>query len=80
MDYLKANAKTTAPKINAKLTLNLGLRYEYESPMTSSNNIYSRVDTVTGQVLFAGINASSTLPFVAAEDDFGLVRTQPEAL
>lgn len=48
-------------KITQKLTLNLGLRYEYESPMTSSNNIYSRVDTVTGQVLFAAINASSSL-------------------
>jgi hypothetical protein len=29
--------------------------------MTSSNNIYSRVDTVTGQVLFPRINASSAL-------------------
>jgi hypothetical protein len=48
-------------KITSRLTVNLGLRYEYESPMTSSNNIYSRIDTVTGQVLFAGINASSTL-------------------
>ena len=35
-------------KITPKLTVNLGLRYEYESPMTSSNNIYSRIDTVTG--------------------------------
>jgi len=48
-------------KITPRLTLNLGLRYEYESPMTSSNNIYSRVDPVIGKVLFAGINASSTL-------------------
>jgi len=48
-------------KVTQKLTVNLGLRYEFESPMTSSNKIYSRVDTVTGQVLFADINASSTL-------------------
>jgi hypothetical protein len=48
-------------KVTPRLTLNLGLRYEYESPMTSSNNIYSRVDNVTGSVLFANINASSTL-------------------
>jgi hypothetical protein len=57
-------------KLNAKLTLNLGMRYEYESPMTSSNNIYSRVDTVTGQVLFAGINASSTLNLNATKFNF----------
>ena len=48
-------------KVSQRLTLNLGLRYEYESPMTSSNNIYSRVDPATGQVLFAGINASDSL-------------------
>lgn len=48
-------------KVTRRLTLNLGLRYEHESPMTSSNNIYSRVDRQTGQVLFAGINASPSL-------------------
>ena len=48
-------------KVSRRLTVNLGLRYEYESPMTSSNNIYSRVDPTTGQVLFAGINASASL-------------------
>ena len=48
-------------KLSRRLTLNLGLRYEFESPMTSSNNIYSRVDPATGQVLFANINASSSL-------------------
>jgi hypothetical protein len=38
--------------------------------MTSSNNIYSRVDPVTGQVLFAGINASSTLNLTASKLSF----------
>jgi len=54
-------------KVTRRLTLNLGLRYEYESPMTSSNNIYSRVDPVTGQVLFAGINASASLNLTASK-------------
>lgn len=54
-------------KVNRRLTLNLGLRYEYESPMTSSNNIYSRVDPGTGQVLFAGINASPSLNLTASK-------------
>ena len=53
-----------------KLTLNLGLRYEYEAPMTSSNNIYSRVDPATGQVLFAGINASRALNLAASKLNF----------
>ena len=57
-------------KFNSKLTLNLGLRYEYESPMTSSNRIYSRVDTKTGQVLFADINASPSLNLSASRFNF----------
>jgi outer membrane receptor protein involved in Fe transport len=57
-------------KVTQKLTLNLGLRYEYESPMTSSNNIYSRVDTATGKVLFASINASSSLNLEASRWNF----------
>ena len=48
-------------KVSGRLTLNLGLRYELESPMTVANNMYSRVDPVSGQVLFAGKNASRTL-------------------
>ena len=57
-------------KATPKLTLNLGLRYEYESPMTSSNKIYSRVDPTSGQVLFAGINASPALGLHASKLNF----------
>ena len=57
-------------KLTRKLTLNLGLRWEYESPMTSSNNIYSRVDPTTGTVLFAGINASGSLNLDASKKNF----------
>jgi Carboxypeptidase regulatory-like domain/TonB-dependent Receptor Plug Domain len=58
-------------KFSQKLTLNLGLRYEYESPMTSSNNVYSRVDPTTGQVLFPNINSSASLGLTADKINFG---------
>jgi hypothetical protein len=48
-------------KIKPRLTLNLGLRYDYESPMTIANNMYSRVDPRTGKLLVAEKNASRTL-------------------
>ncbi len=35
-------------KVTPKLTLNLGLRYEYESPLTIATNIYSRIDPNSG--------------------------------
>jgi outer membrane receptor protein involved in Fe transport len=44
-----------------RLTLNAGLRYEYESPMMVKNNIYTRFDPNTGTLLAAGINASNSL-------------------
>ena len=42
-----------------KLTLNLGIRYEYESPLTIATNIYSRIDPNTGTLLAAGLNGVS---------------------
>lgn len=57
-------------KVNRKLTLNIGLRYEYESPMTMSNDIYSMLDIVTGKLLVAGQNASRSLNLEAAKRNF----------
>ncbi len=57
-------------KIKPKLTLNLGVRWEYESPLTTASNFYSRVDPATGIVLFAGKNASKTLNLTASKLDF----------
>lgn len=44
-----------------KLTLNVGLRYEYESLMTIDNDVYSRLDPETGRLLVANQNASRSL-------------------
>ena len=42
-----------------KLTLNLGIRYEYESPLTVATDIYSRIDPATGTLWAAGLNGVS---------------------
>jgi outer membrane receptor protein involved in Fe transport len=46
-------------KVTPKLTLNLGIRYEYESPLTIATNIYSRIDPATGTLLAAGLKGVS---------------------
>ena len=43
----------------SRLTLNLGVRYEYESPIVIANDVYSRIDPATGQLLSAGLNGVS---------------------
>lgn len=48
-------------KVTRKLTLNLGLRYEFETNQIVRNNVYSRVELGTGQLLVAGRNASRNL-------------------
>ena len=58
-------------KIMPKLTFNLGIRYEYESPLTIATNIYSRIDTDTGQLIAAGINGvSKSLNISTPKADF----------
>jgi hypothetical protein len=48
-------------RVRSNLTVNLGLRQEYESPVTVVGNIYSRFDPNTGSLLVAGQNADRTL-------------------
>ncbi|CAA9385771.1 MAG: Oar protein [uncultured Pyrinomonadaceae bacterium] len=58
-------------KVTPKLTLNLGVRYDYESPLTINNDIYSRVDTQNGRLLVAGVNASRSLNLESDKNNFG---------
>ncbi len=57
-------------KATRRLTINAGLRYEYESPMTVTKNIYTRFDPNTGQLLAAAINASRSLNVTTPKLDF----------
>ena len=57
-------------KFNPKLLINAGVRWEYESPMTISNNQYSRINPTTGVLLVANHNASQTLNITTPKADF----------
>lgn len=48
-------------KLSQRLTLSFGLRYEFETHQIVKNNVYSRVDLDTGELLVAGRNASRNL-------------------
>jgi hypothetical protein len=41
-------------KATPRLTLNAGLRYEYDQPWIESNNKTGNIDVATGQVIYAG--------------------------
>jgi hypothetical protein len=47
-------------RVSPKLTLNLGLHYEINTPFTEGNNFWANFDPVTAKQLIAGRNASST--------------------
>jgi hypothetical protein len=57
-------------KVSRRLTVNVGVRHEYESAMTMSNNIYSRIDTVSGRLLVANQNADRALNLKPARWNF----------
>ena len=46
-------------KVSKTLTLNLGLRYDYFSPIVSSNNEQANFDYQTGQLIVAGQDGNS---------------------
>ena len=57
-------------KVTRNLTLNLGLRYEYDTPATDPTNRMSTFDFATGQVEQVGTNGIPRSGTRAKEDDF----------
>jgi hypothetical protein len=43
-------------KVNSRLTINAGLRYEYDTPTSEKYNRWTNFDVITGKLLIAGLN------------------------
>lgn len=46
-------------RVNDKLTLNFGVRYEYDTPSTEVTNRWTNFDVVQGKLLIAGFNTDA---------------------
>jgi hypothetical protein len=57
-------------QVSSKLTLNLGVRYDYTTPITEAHNRQSNFDFATGQLVVAGQNGASAGLVTTDKDDF----------
>jgi outer membrane receptor protein involved in Fe transport len=57
-------------RVSSKLTLNLGVRYDYTTPITEAHNQQSNFDFQTGQLVVAGQNGASAGLVTTDKTDF----------
>jgi carboxypeptidase family protein len=57
-------------RVNNRLTLNLGLRWEYLPPPVEVDNRFANFDTQTGKVLIAGYNSNANVGILAQHKMF----------
>ncbi len=57
-------------KVNSKLTLNIGLRYEYDTPVTEVADRQTNFDVTTGKLLIAGFNTNSRTGVLPDRNNF----------
>lgn len=58
-------------KLTPRLTLNYGLRYEYQNPYTEANDHQSNFDPSTGMLLIANRGGNSRALMAARKNNFG---------
>jgi outer membrane receptor protein involved in Fe transport len=57
-------------RVNPRLTLNYGLRYEYQDPWVETNNYLSNYDVASGNILIAGRGSATRSLIGPRKDDF----------
>jgi hypothetical protein len=57
-------------RVTDKLTINAGIRYEYDTPTRELNDKWTNFDVTTGKLLIAGFNTDSATGVVADGNNF----------
>lgn len=66
MDYFAQDSY----KITPRLTMNYGIRFEYQNPWSEANNNMSNFDLASGDILIAGRNGNSKSLIAARKNNF----------